>query len=45
MGKTNREIAGGLGLSTRTVEDRRAKLMTKMGASSLAELVQTVMMH
>jgi two-component system, LuxR family, response regulator FixJ len=44
-GKLNKEIATELGLSTRTVEDRRAKLMKKMGAKSLAELVQLVMTH
>jgi two-component system, LuxR family, response regulator FixJ len=44
-GKMNKEIALDLGLSTRTVEDRRAKLMKKMGAKSLAELVQLVMTH
>ena len=44
-GRMNKEIATDLGLSTRTVEDRRAKLMVKMGAKSLAELVQLVMTH
>lgn len=44
-GKMNKEVATDLGLSTRTVEDRRAKLMKKMGAKSLAELVQLVMTH
>ena len=44
-GKMNKEVATVLGLSTRTVEDRRAKLMKKMGAKSLAELVQLVMTH
>ena len=44
-GKMNKEIATELGLSTRTVEDRRAKLMKKMGADSLAELIQLVMTH
>lgn len=44
-GKLNKEIASELGLSTRTIEDRRAKLMKKMGAASLAELIQLVMMH
>ena len=41
----NKEIAADLGLSNRTIEDRRAKLMKKMGAKSLAELVQLVMTH
>jgi two-component system, LuxR family, response regulator FixJ len=44
-GKLNKEIAIELGLSTRTIEDRRAKLMKKMGAGSLAELIQLVMTH
>jgi RNA polymerase sigma factor (sigma-70 family) len=44
-GKMNKEIATELNLSTRTVEDRRAKMMKKMGAKSLAELVQLVMTH
>ena len=42
-GKLNKEIASELGLSTRTIEDRRAKLMKKMNASCLAELIQLVM--
>jgi two-component system, LuxR family, response regulator FixJ len=44
-GKMNKEIAADLHLSTRTIEDRRAKLMKKMGASSLAQLVQMMAMH
>ena len=42
-GKMNKEIAAELGLSTRTIEDRRAKLMKKMDAGCLAELMQLVM--
>lgn len=38
-GRTNKEIAEALGLSVRAVEDRRARLMKKTGANSLAELV------
>ena len=38
-GKTNREMADALGLSVRAVEDRRARLMKKVNASSVAELV------
>ena len=44
-GKMNKEIAAELGLSTRTIEDRRAKLMKKMKAQCVAELVQLVMTH
>ena len=44
-GKMNKEIAAELHLSTRTIEDRRAKLMKKMDAQCLAELVQLVMTH
>lgn len=39
-GKFNKEIAAGLDLSIRTVEDRRARLMRKLGASSVVELVR-----
>ena len=38
-GRTNKEIADLLGLSVRGVEDRRARLMRKAGAESLAELI------
>lgn len=39
-GDTNRRIAGSLGLSVKTVESHRAKLMHKLGAGSAAELVR-----
>jgi two-component system, LuxR family, response regulator FixJ len=39
-GKSNKAIATELSVSVRTVEVRRAKLMKKMGADSLAELVR-----
>jgi len=42
-GKRNKEIAVELHLSTRSIEDRRAKIMKKMAAASLVELVQLVM--
>ena len=44
-GKRNKEIAVQLHLSTRSIEDRRAKIMVKTGAKSLVELVQLVMTH
>jgi two-component system, LuxR family, response regulator FixJ len=44
-GKMNKEIAVQLGLSTRTIEDRRARIMKKMEAGCVAELVQLVVMH
>ena len=44
-GKMNKEIAAELSLSIRAIEDRRARLMTKMDANSLVELVQMVMTH
>ena len=39
-GHSNKTIANDLGISPRTVEVYRANLMTKMGASSLAELIR-----
>jgi two-component system, LuxR family, response regulator FixJ len=39
-GKPNRAIAGELKLSVRTIEVRRAKIMSKMKAESLAELIR-----
>ncbi|MFN3986282.1 MAG: response regulator transcription factor [Rhodocyclaceae bacterium] len=41
-GKLNKQIADVLGISIKTVEVHRARVMEKMGVSSLAELVQTV---
>jgi FixJ family two-component response regulator len=38
-GATNKDIAAELGLSVRAVEDRRARLMKKMDARSVADLV------
>jgi two-component system, LuxR family, response regulator FixJ len=41
-GKLNKEIAAKLEVSMRTIEDRRARLMKKMEARSIAELVRLV---
>lgn len=42
-GRLNKQIADDLGISIKTVEVHRARVMEKMGVSSLAELVQHVM--
>jgi two-component system response regulator FixJ len=41
-GEANKVIAQNLGISPRTVEIYRAKLMTKMEAASFADLIRTV---
>lgn len=41
-GRLNKQIADDLSISIKTVEVHRARVMEKMGASSLAELVQAV---
>lgn len=41
-GRLNKQIADDLGISIKTVEVHRARVMEKMEASSLAELVQSV---
>lgn len=45
VGRLNKEIAAELGLSVRTVEDRRARLMKKTEVSSVAGLIQLAMTH
>jgi FixJ family two-component response regulator len=42
VGKLNKQIADVLGISIKTVEVHRARVMEKMAAQSLAELVQNV---
>lgn len=42
-GKPNKLIAAELEISTKTVEAHRAKVMEKMGAASVAELVQLML--
>jgi len=42
-GLLNKQIAGELGISMKTVENHRARVMEKMKAGSLAELVRTTM--
>ncbi|APR05937.1 response regulator transcription factor [Thauera chlorobenzoica] len=44
VGKLNKQIADVLGISIKTVEVHRARVMEKMGAHSLAELVQHVVL-
>jgi two-component system, LuxR family, response regulator FixJ len=43
-GKSNKTIGAELGLSVRTIEVRRAKLMKKMKAESLAELIRLTLL-
>lgn len=42
-GKLNKQIADELGISIKTVEVHRSRVMQKMGANSVAELVQLTM--
>jgi DNA-binding NarL/FixJ family response regulator len=44
-GKINKEIASLLGITVRTVETHRAKIMLKLGLHSLAELIHYAMRH
>ncbi len=44
-GKANKEIAALLGITVRTVETHRAKIMLKLGLHSLAELIHYALRH
>jgi FixJ family two-component response regulator len=44
-GRANKRIAAALGISIKTVEVHRARVMDKMEASSIAELVRLVVQH
>ena len=44
-GNTNRQAAGFLGLSVRTVENHRANLLSKLGVVSRAEIVSYALDH
>jgi two-component system response regulator TtrR len=44
-GKLNKQVADELNISMKTVEAHRARVMDKMGARTLAELVRTVMQN
>lgn len=43
-GKTNRETADELGISDRTVEVHRGRVMQKMGARNTADLMRTILL-
>ena len=43
-GKSNKEMATALGVSAKTVEAHRAKVMDKMQATSLADLVRMALL-
>ena len=42
LGRLNKEIASELGITIRTVKEHRARVMEKMEANSLAELVTMI---
>lgn len=44
-GRSSKTIAEALGIATKTVEAHRARIMAKLGTSSLAELVRLVVQH
>jgi DNA-binding NarL/FixJ family response regulator len=44
-GKANKEIAAELGITTRTVETHRARIMLKLGLHSITELIHYAIRH
>jgi DNA-binding NarL/FixJ family response regulator len=44
-GKTNKEIAAALGITVRTVETHRSKIMLKLGLHSLTQLIHYAIRH
>jgi two-component system response regulator NreC len=44
-GKSNKEIAGALKISLRTVETHRARMMRKLGVTSVAQVVRYALRH
>ena len=45
LGKSNKEVGTELGITTRTVETHRAKIMLKLGLHSIAELIHYAIRH
>ena len=45
QGKANKEIAAELGITTRTAETHRARIMLKLGVHSLTELIHYAIRH
>jgi RNA polymerase sigma factor (sigma-70 family) len=45
LGKHNREIGPALGISVRTVEVHKGRLMSKLGVDNVADLVRISMLH
>ncbi len=45
LGRHNREIGPALGISVRTVEVHKARLMAKLGVDNVADLVRISMLE